>query len=600
MSAWTLNDTPAADLGVASIRLQRSSQRTDECLLRVSAPFDGAAIFTHGSTVTLKKDDDTYFVGRCDRDPRAGNASSEQHDVSLLGPWWYLENRIFRQAWTQITNPETTPPTTAEIATTYVILGMAQDGTRQTTGTVMAEAIDFAIASGAPMQLGTIMAGVQVPLDECNDITCAEVLHRCLRWTPDAVVWFDYSTSPYPSINISRRADLTASSLPASTGSGSVKIVACQCAPCWSLKIDGVRLYFTVDSNPFPSVIQSAGTLTGFQVMECTIRLGGSKQTLLLNKVEVIELPSDPNDATFWMNNVPWLHSVDALTLHDGDLDNFYDYPNQLLSGTITDWMLDHQGKHVFDCVATVKANYTLGGTNYYDQEISFKYKATDAASKVYTWGEGGTPAEVPPTGLATAILAACSTLHYEGNVTVVAAECGLAASVMGTKLNLTGGLAAWASMNALIVSTTEDLFSGRTTVVFGPPPCLGVGDMKSLAQMNRIRVPAGSAGAKKSGSRDASNSPTVGGAAPTNTGFSGMPQFAKFAVTSTGETPKTVTIDPATPGTAIEVVTGVSISGTDLVFSTTKLVPMGDVLVADGDGTDITIAGQSCDAPSS
>lgn len=58
----------------------------------------------------------------------------------------------------------------------------------------------FATSGQFPFQIGTVSPNVDCPIDEVRDITCAEVIHKMLRWTPDAVTWFDYSTSP-PTFN---------------------------------------------------------------------------------------------------------------------------------------------------------------------------------------------------------------------------------------------------------------------------------------------------------------------------------------------------------------------------------------------------------------
>ena len=595
MSIWKVNGKPAAELGIGSITLNRKSQAPDECILRVLKPFDVEGPFAHGSTVQITKDDVPYFSGRCESDPRSGASEGESHTVRLLGPWWYLENRIFRQAWKQI-DPTTTPPGKKDIQTTYVILGMNTEGAFIASGAVMKEAINFCIGSGAPLQLGTIMDGAQLPLDEANDITCAEVLHRCLRWTPDAVVWFDYSTTP-PTINIQRRAQLEAVTLPATAESEELNVKRVECEPCHTLKLDGVRLYFCVDSNAFPSLIQTAGNVDSFQTLEQTIRLGGAAGNIILNKIEVGELPDTQDDVDWWKDKHPWLKSDDIkeLSLHDGDIGDTHGYGKYLLPGySITEWMKDHQGVASAECVATVRADYTMGGTDYVDQVLTFKYTATNADNKTYTWGEGGVPAEVPPTDLAGVILSACSTLHYQGSLALVEEECGRGASLMGCVLNLTAGQSAWSTMRALITGVSEDLFFGRTTITFGPPPCLGAGDMMALARMNRIRVPAGSAGSKKNGGHGADDTPSVGGTGGGDAPTSGIPKMSKLTIADKDDSSKKVTIDP-TPGSPLVVLTGVKLDSGGLVFSNTNLIPKGDVYVAGSDNDDITIPITTC-----
>lgn len=587
MSTWKINGTLAADLNVGSININRKSQDADECLLRVLAPFDANDLFANGAAVLITKDDQPYFHGRCESDPRRAEPAAEFNSVRLVGVYWYLQNRIFQQTWTQITNPATTPPTTVAVQTTYVILGMNSAGVRIASGVSIVEALNFCIASGAPFQLGTILDGALIPMDECTDLTCAEVIHRCLRWTPDAVTWVDESTTP-PTLHIQRRSALTAVALSLM----GANVTGADCEPCYSLQLDGVRLYFCVDSV-FPSVIQTAGNPNSFRTLEQTIKLAGVQNNILLNKVEVEALPDDQNDATWWKGKFPWLGApaITNLVLGNGDIGDMNGYGNMLKPGsTVTDWMKDHQNIHSAQCKATVRVSYSQGGSDCNEQVLCFDYTATDAVSKTYTWGDGGTPAEVPPEGLATTLYSACSQLHYKGQLTLVDEECGRGATLLGKVLNLTGGKAAWASMRALIVGVAEDVFRGRTTITFGPPPCLNSGDLMDLARANRIRLPAGHALAKQKGTAsDADSSPGVGGPGGGNGGASGLPKFAKLQVTSTGDTPQTVTIDPADPSDTkfnLLFVTGYGADG--MTLASIECQKRGSVLVITGTPTNL------------
>ena len=58
----------------------------------------------------------------------------------------------------------------------------------------------------------------------------------------------------------------------------------------------------------------------------------------------------------------------------------------------------------------------------------------------------------------------------------------------MGNSLNLSGGRAEWATMNAQIQSITKDFGTGRTTVTIGPARFLSAGDLTQLFLVNRMR----------------------------------------------------------------------------------------------------------------
>ena len=82
-----------------------------------------------------------------------------------------------------------------------------------TTGQQIIEALNWALkpftdaGAPAPFQVGTVSPALLPPFTEVRDITCAEVLHKMLRWSPDAVTSFDYTTSP-PTFHCDVRANL--------------------------------------------------------------------------------------------------------------------------------------------------------------------------------------------------------------------------------------------------------------------------------------------------------------------------------------------------------------------------------------------------------
>jgi hypothetical protein len=92
------------------------------------------------------------------------------------------------------------------------------------------------------------------------------------------------------------------------------------------------------------------------------------------------------------------------------------------------------------------------------------------------------------PEGLAEFIYDAVSVLHYEGSLSLIEEECS-AGPRPGKVLNLANGLAAWASMRAVIQSVYFDIDAGRTTITFGPPEHLGPTDYVTLLEGNTTRA---------------------------------------------------------------------------------------------------------------
>jgi hypothetical protein len=59
-------------------------------------------------------------------------------------------------------------------------------------------------------QIGTIMpamAAMTGPYFEVTDMKCGEIIRKILRYLPDVVQWFDFTTSP-PTLNFNHRANL--------------------------------------------------------------------------------------------------------------------------------------------------------------------------------------------------------------------------------------------------------------------------------------------------------------------------------------------------------------------------------------------------------
>lgn len=96
---------------------------------------------------------------------------------------------------------------------------------------------------------------------------------------------------------------------------------------------------------------------------------------------------------------------------------------------------------------------------------------------------------ETEPAGLAADFYTSISTLHYSGEITLKERECS-GTVLVGNTLNLTNGKAAWATMNAVVQQSVENLDSGETNLTLGPPEHLGPADFAELARYWRERPP--------------------------------------------------------------------------------------------------------------
>lgn len=166
----------------------------------------------------------------------------------------------------------------------------------------------------------------------------------------------------------------------------------------------------------------------------------------------------------------------------------------ELISGAVTDWMIDRQGIVVEDQLVkvTVVVEYTDPVTSKKSmvrRQLSATIRATSAQTRTYsfTTESSYTPQEATPVGLAAAILESVSALHYEGEIALIEAECSTP-QFIGKVLNVLGGLAAWRTMNAVIQAAELQIEEGRSLLTFGPPKQIGFDDMVALYRANRQR----------------------------------------------------------------------------------------------------------------
>jgi len=525
--------------GLSNLRRTRVSQAQDTVSFTCPGPYDAAELFPFGSIVEISFQPDVgdnvrWFYGKVIQVPRSGSGTEENMDYILAGPWWHLDNLVYQQAWSA--GRQVSPYTLADgesklgeetvdeilydligIYKSRVILGQAPAGTRLNSGQVITDVINYAIASGAPIALGTIEPDLDIPWDEQNDITCAEAIRRMLRWSPDAIAWFDYSTSPYPTFNCARRSTLASLSLPViPEESGIQSVSALQIIPRPDIQVPAVVLKFeqvnTINDVDYESITTQKFPLSAtgreFGALTATLQLAGTQATILSQQIKAKALGADvwANDA-WWRAHDPSIANDEIYELtfiapHSADPGE--DYPNELTEGTVQDWMDKHVKKHIVysTCLVTVKDSE---GNDIKTEArvLSCEIVVTDAGgvippgveiTKTYTRLTNLVSGETVPAGLAESIYNSLNPLQYDGKLNLVEEECLVGASLvearahLGLVLNLTGGLAAWATMNALVQQIDEDVDSGRTTLSFGPPEQLSIQDLMEFLRANRGR----------------------------------------------------------------------------------------------------------------
>jgi hypothetical protein len=514
-SIWTIRNADGVEKEVAAWGLravvrERLNQAPDVVTFRAeNTPSDADPLFAFGSTVKLFRDGVPWFYGRVVQVPGRASGKLEEQLYRLAGPWWYLENLVFQQAW------QTTNGTDATLIATNksrLILSQKADGTKLNTGAAIAEVLAYATARGVPITVGAITPNAIAPYAEALDRSCAEVIRNFLRWTPDAMAAFDYTTTPFPTLSIRRRADAATLSLPAY----GAPITGLELTPRYDLQPPAVVLKFEqtndIDSDTYTSLIVQAApeTATGdeFGALVMTLDLAGARATYQKQPVRTAPIPQSDGAAgviDWWKTKFPWLNDFDDSTLsvvagtHVVALEDpaaapgltVASVPNELQEGSIASWMnLNAAAVSVtatlqYSGAATDESNEVWGATN--QRVLYTRLTGTNAQTQTYSRLTSATEAEAVPAGLAQALLDAVSPLQYDGTIELTEPECtGQAAP--GLLLNLTGGRAEWATMAAQVQRVEENLDLGQTRITVGPAKHLGQTELTAWLRANRNR----------------------------------------------------------------------------------------------------------------
>jgi len=490
MSIWSIEGKGIfSELGLEGLSRTLVSQSPDKVSFSAPGYFDDEPLLSYGETAIIKKDNSRWFYGHVITIPKMGNSSDERITYELAGPWFLLEKCVYQQTWKLYDGG------LVNKNKSRVILNQNSSGERITSGAQIVDAVNYAVSKGAPIQLGIVDPAVNLPFDEQTDVTCAEVIVKMLRWSPECIAYFDYSTSPYPTFHCRKRSGMPSVSIPVN-GQGNVESILI--TPRYDLQVPGVVINYektnTVNDISYEIVIQdTAGNINDIETLITTIELAGSRATLLTQRVETEDWPSDLNDREWWKARMPALTEMadSDFTVHDAARSGILS--RILKEGMVQDWMI---GKVAEDDTVKAKLDYVKKDAEnnevhkVKDQDISIKVSATNCATRTYQRLGSYEAGEPVPADVAAKLYESWSELQYDGQIILVEEEVSGNFSP-GRKLNLSGGEPAWASMNALVQQVDEDVDEGRTTITIGPPRHLGPDDLVTLLRSFRTRRPS-------------------------------------------------------------------------------------------------------------
>jgi hypothetical protein len=470
-------------------------------------------LMNDGDSVTVTRNGQPFFAGTALPPQLVGSAEAENQEYTIESPWRDLKRTFYQQQWWVWDGTYTViggillPHVVLEYLS-MLVLFMNTEGQLQTAQQELTDAVNFAIANGVSCQLGSIDLNFQPPTDSINGaISIAEIIQRTIRWAKDAVGFFDYTVSP-PRLNIRQRANL-----PSVT-----KALALTAASQASLLIAGgyvteLNLRQRTDLVPANVVIQyivpdtvngytsyahvidnaTGGSATAKNVVPIPIQLQGLNVNYIEQQVTTVAI--DTTSQAWWKSHCPAEFNRPGVTIVKAPYNNSNPtYPNEIVKGSFAAWMAA-QNKNAAQ--ETVYADIDIQFTDPVSGSQINETRHLSANITSSTIGVGGVTFQnitsftlgepLPPMGLAAAYLASLTPAQWEGSCKLIELECS-GSVTPGCVFNVSGGVAGWAGMNAMVAAVDEDWDRGITEISLGVPNHLSVADLIELANVSRWR----------------------------------------------------------------------------------------------------------------
>ncbi len=508
-SLWTLTYGAAtrslAAWGISGVSRRCASQAVDVVGFEVVLPVHAEPPIPVGATISIARDGVGWFTGRVTRVTPSASGRAESMSYQVDGPWWFLDQLVYQQVWTIFGSG-------LKVKKSHALINTWADGTSMGVRDQLHEAMEWARSRAAaaygqdPFQWSKdAFPDAQIPADEVRDITVAEVLRKQLRWIPDAVTWFDYTTTP-PTLHIARRSALPIRTI-AVPGAG---VSGISVTPRHDLQVPAVVLKYervdTVDGVSVPSVATdiapSGATGEEFGALCATIDLQGFSASFATTYVGTAAFPTTA--AAWWA----WLQQREpVLRRPEFVLDSIVEVertrgdggtalaPRELIEGQVPDWL----GADAHPETVRVKAKVrvyngpdplTAELIETVTKEYAVNVVGTNATTGTFRQVTSASSGEFAPIGLAQVLYDALGVVEYEGTVTIVGDEIpvGTAALSIGQRVSVRGLRQEWETMGSIIQDVVESIDDGSVSVRFGPPQHLGARDLVELLRVNRYR----------------------------------------------------------------------------------------------------------------
>lgn len=538
-------DLSTLPYGIPDLKLRNRAASTFTLRNRGGDPA-GAPPIAYGDTVFIRGTlagqnggvKDIIFQGR--RIRSVGHAATPDRavDITIADAWYDLQYTTFQHLRRHH------GPTDPVLATDFmsrinlfqdISAGPADHWAYLSVHDQIREIITYAkVNCLIAIQAGTIDCNTYRPIYAVKAVSCADALLLCLRSIPDAVTYFDYSTTP-PTLHVRQRPNLVALAFPYADG---VKHQSSRIERRDDLIPDSVVIQYEQifdvngtrtaywSNDAFP--IGATGAAFGSLVTPVDLRGG-----IITNVFGALAAQAiDPTTRAFWKSKKPDLANAlvvfpntDAAAItnvkvaikggpNDGmDVTATWrsNYPNELKpGGGVAPWMtIAGDPVIVQEVTITASAIYTkqdktpdnahqIDAQKPTAHNLSVNLKLTNSPDTTdpvaypdglqhYSALAQADPGDSPPDNLAYDIYQSLNQLQYEGDHVILEKNVNLIPTP-GNVLNLTGGNAAWTNMRAQIYDVHVEFFDGRTTINFGPTKTLSPSEYFDAVMFFRVR----------------------------------------------------------------------------------------------------------------
>ena len=539
----------------AGARLRFASCDTDTLTL----PGLPVGLIGKNDVVTVSYKGTQVFRGTvATRVERQGRGTDRVEDVTVEGPWGLMARLVFRQEWKVTGSGGTVGESCSHLILNQSPLGALQNMTAQ-----VSEIADYAASKISGMTVGTISAGTtQLPPDEARDITCSAAIMRTLRFFPQTVCRFDYSTStPALHVSIPPENPSTAGYLDPEVVPETQRSYTRTSHPVVGVDIategfDLVTGSGSADATLRKFTHQTAGVTNSIDTLHIFMPLakGTSSTSWEKLEVEVFDSNRDYHSINFWIAEHP---ALAGMTYSQGNTNGISEFgpitPSSLpiSNGHLTDTTVGDLKRFGLQAeVVRLTCPVTITTPEKVEKQVlTLDYVCTNAATRTYTrqTGSSSTAGETLPSGLAAAILAQRGGELMSEEVTI---RLGDSFPTLGDADVVTENNV---SQVLYLQSFEVDCYDLTAQLHFGRPAFLSPEDMRDLLLGFRQRGFASNV--PNRGEPDADdNMEDAGGVQPLKSSSIVVSSIEKSTVKGSGNAGNKITLDTTSSKAAIKI----------------------------------------------